>query len=69
MQSDIVLGTVFPDYRLPDHTAKRRRLSELQGQDPMVLVLSHGGYRAKDRRMAKRPASLSIARNAGRTGT
>src|SRR5215467_853086 len=51
MRSDIVSGTVFPDYELPDHTTKRRKLSELQGRDPMVLVLSRGGYCPKDRRM------------------
>ena len=28
MRSDIVPETVFPDYELPDHTAKRRKLSE-----------------------------------------
>ena len=43
MRSDIVPGAVFPDYDLPDHTTKRRKLSELQGQDPMVLVLGRGG--------------------------
>ncbi len=31
MRSDIVPGAVFPDYELTDHTAKRRKLSELQG--------------------------------------
>jgi peroxiredoxin len=50
MRPDIVTGAVFPDYELPDHTAKRRRLSELQGPDPMVLLLSRGGYCPKERR-------------------
>src|SRR5271166_798662 len=50
MRSDIVSGAVFPDYELPDHTTKRRKLSELQGQHPTVLVLSRGGYCPKDRR-------------------
>ena len=50
MRSDIVPGALFPDYELTDHTAKRRKLSELQGQHPMVLVLSRGGYCPKDRR-------------------
>ena len=50
MRSDIVLGAVFPDYELSDHTAKRRKLSELQGQNPMVLVLARGGFCPKDRR-------------------
>jgi len=39
MRSDIVPGAVFPDYELSDHTAKRRKLSGLQGPHPMVLVL------------------------------
>jgi hypothetical protein len=29
-----------PIYELPDHTTKRRKLSELQGEDLLVLVLS-----------------------------
>ena len=53
MRSDIVPGAVFPDYELTDHAAKRRKLSELQGQHPMVLVLSRGGYCPKDRRQAE----------------
>ena len=50
MRNDIVPGAVFPDYELSDHGAKRRRLSELQGPDPMVLVLSRGGFCPKERR-------------------
>ena len=53
MRWDIVPGAVFPDYELPDHTTKRRKLSELQGQHPMVLVLSRGGFCPKDRRQAE----------------
>ena len=44
MRADIVPGTTFADYKLSDHTAKRRRLSELQGQNPMILVVSRGGF-------------------------
>jgi hypothetical protein len=29
MRADIVPGAVFPDYELPDHRGKHRRLSEL----------------------------------------
>jgi peroxiredoxin len=50
MRSDILPGATFPDYELPDHTTKRRKLSELQGPDPMILVLSRGGFCPKDRR-------------------
>src|SRR6202008_924245 len=52
-RADIVAGAVFPDYELTDHTAKRRKLSELQGPHPMVLVLSRGGYCPKDRRQSE----------------
>src|SRR6516225_3546278 len=40
MRSDIVPGAIFPDY-------------ELQGQHPMVLVLSRGAFCPKDRRQAE----------------
>jgi len=50
MRSDIIPGAAFPDYELSDHTAKRRKLSQLQGQDPMILVLARGGFCPKDRR-------------------
>jgi peroxiredoxin len=50
MRPDIKPGTVFPDYQLTDQTRRRRKLSELQGDDPMILVLSRGGFCPKDRR-------------------
>ena len=50
MRSDIVPGAEFPDYALPDHRGERRTLSALQGGDPLVLVLSRGGYCPRDRR-------------------
>src|ERR1700741_4183281 len=53
MRADIVAGAVFPDYELSAHTAKRRKLSELQGPHPMVLVLSRGGFCPKVRRQAE----------------
>ncbi len=58
MRSDIVPGAVFPDYELPDHTAKHRKLSELQGPDPMILVLSRGGFCPKERRQHEGLARL-----------
>lgn len=50
MRADIVLGATFPDYELTDHTGTRRKLSELQARDPLILVLGRGGYCPKDRR-------------------
>jgi peroxiredoxin len=48
MRADIVPGNRLPDFELTDHTKKRRRLSELQGNDPMILVLSRGHFCPKD---------------------
>jgi peroxiredoxin len=48
MRADIVPGGTFPDYELTDHTKARRRLSELQGSDPMILILSRGSFCPKD---------------------
>jgi peroxiredoxin len=48
MRADIIPGAVFPDYTLPDHTGTDRRLSELQGDDPMVLTLARGHYCPKE---------------------
>src|SRR5918994_354742 len=48
MRADIVPGARFPDYELTDHIRQRRRLSELQGDDPMILVLSRGHFCPKD---------------------
>jgi peroxiredoxin len=48
MRADIVPGGTFPDYELTDHTRTRRKLSELQGPDPMILLLSRGHFCPKD---------------------
>ena len=48
MRADIVEGGVFPDYELTDHTKTRRRLSVLQGSDPMIVILSRGHFCPKD---------------------
>lgn len=53
MRSDMVPGAIFPDYELSDQTGKHRKLSELQGRDPMVVVLGRGGFCPKDRRQAE----------------
>ena len=48
MRADIIPGATFPDYELPDQDGVTRRLSELQGDDPMILVLSRGHFCPKD---------------------
>jgi peroxiredoxin len=48
MRSDIVAGGIFPDYELPDHTDQLHKLSELQGDDPLILTLARGHYCPKE---------------------
>ena len=52
MRPDIVPGAKFPDYELPDQGGKKRKLSDLQGGQPMIVFLSRGHYCPKDRRQA-----------------
>jgi peroxiredoxin len=48
MRSDIVPGNAFPDYELPDQVGNPGKLSELQGEDPLILTLSRGHYCPKE---------------------
>src|SRR5829696_5641340 len=48
MRSDIVPGGTFPDYELPDQERVPRRLSALQGDDPLILTLARGHYCPKE---------------------
>jgi peroxiredoxin len=48
MRTDIAPGSAFPDYALPDHEDIVRTLSELQGDDPMILTLARGHYCPKE---------------------
>jgi peroxiredoxin len=41
-------GDTLPDYELPDHDSVTRRLSEIQGSDPMILTLARGHYCPKE---------------------
>lgn len=54
MRKDIREGSVFPDYELPDQDGMMQKLSELQGANPMVLVLSRGYFCPKDRQQMRR---------------
>jgi peroxiredoxin len=37
-----------PGPRLPDHTSVPRKLSEIQGDDPLILTLARGHYCPKE---------------------
>ena len=42
MSKGLVPGAVLPDFVLPDTTGTPRRLSELQGDNAMILMLGRG---------------------------
>jgi peroxiredoxin len=48
MRPDIAPGGTFPDYELPDQTGTLRKLSEIQGDDPLILTLARGHYCPKE---------------------
>jgi peroxiredoxin len=48
MRADMIPGATFPDYELVAHDRQKRKLSELQGIDPMILILSRGHFCPKD---------------------
>jgi peroxiredoxin len=58
MREDIKPGAKFPDFTLTDHTGTRRSLVELQGTDPMVLILSRGHFCPKDHQQHLEMASF-----------
>ena len=60
MRADIIPGAKFPDYELTDHTRTRRHLSELQGNDPMILLLSRGHYCPEELRSDLRAITRKI---------
>ena len=49
MSVGLTPGDVFPDYELPDENGARHRLSALQGDDAMVLMLGRGEHCPRER--------------------
>jgi peroxiredoxin len=54
----LTVGSTVPDYELPDHTNTMRRLSDIQGHDPMVLMLARGHYCPKENQQQLDVAAL-----------
>jgi peroxiredoxin len=50
MRSELKPGGKFPDYELPDQTGAKRKLSEIQGIDPMILNLARGHFCPREMR-------------------
>jgi peroxiredoxin len=58
MIPDVKPSARFPDFRLPDQAGRERTLSELQGDDPMIVVLSRGHFCPKDQRQHRNLVEL-----------
>ena len=70
MRSDIAPGGTFPDYELPDHENISRKLSEIQGDDPLILTLARGNYCPKEHQqhleLAANYPKIAVAYTQGR---
>ena len=49
MSQNLELGSVIPDFELPDETGRMHRLSALQGDNALVLHLSRGEHCPRER--------------------
>ena len=49
MASKLKVGATLPDFELPDDMGTMHRLSELQGDNPMVLMLARGEHCPRER--------------------
>lgn len=49
MSKNLVPGAVLPDFELYDDAGMKHRLSELQGDDPMILLLGRGEHCPRER--------------------
>ena len=58
MRADIKPGQPFPDFELPDHSNIQRKLSALQGEDPLILTLARGHYCPKEHQQHRELAAF-----------
>ncbi len=58
MRSDMVPGATFPDYEMPDQDSVPRRLSEIGGDDPLILTLARGHFCPKEHQQHLELAAL-----------
>jgi peroxiredoxin len=49
MSKDLEVGATFPDFELPDENGDPHLLSELQGDDVMILMLGRGEHCPRER--------------------
>ena len=49
MSKGLTVGATLPDFELPDQDGVPRRLSELQGSNPLILMLGRGEHCPRER--------------------
>ena len=49
MSNGLIHGATLPDFELPDTNGTLRRLSEVQGDNPMILLLGRGEHCPRER--------------------
>ncbi len=59
MTDKLQVGATPPDFELPDDTGTMRRLSELQGENPMVLMLARGEHCPRERQHQRELVKLN----------
>ena len=71
MRSDMASGATFPDYELPDHERVPRSLSELPGDDLLILTLARGHYCPREHQqhleLAANYPKIAVAEQASRS--
>jgi peroxiredoxin len=58
MSKNLVHGAVLPDFELADDAGTKHRLSELQGDDLMVLLLGRGEHCPRERQHQREMVKL-----------
>jgi len=58
MNKNIKVGSFFPDFELKNHEGKSHKLSQLQGNNPMILSLSRGHFCPKEHQFHKKLAEF-----------
>ena len=53
MATKLKPGMTVPDFELPDENGELHKLSELQGEDPMILMLGRGEHCPRERQHQK----------------
>ena len=58
MTDTLQVGATVPDFELPDDLGTMHRLSELQGDNPMILMLARGEHCPRERQHQREMVKL-----------